>query len=118
MIVTGRNVSVAAAAQEGRRRSLEVAITDCISRWGVQHPEQVVAIKKQTQFLRETAARGQGMSKLGHVMHQGQIPVTLHRMMMREIDRDWLNDSQARKIFWRLFKIGVVAKNSLMEDRW
>lgn len=119
MIVLGNNMSVAAASREGRRRSLEVQLTDTIKRWAVANPHQVVGLKQQTQFLRETSWHGRNaMSRGGHIALQGQIPVTLNKMMVREYGRLWLQDWKLKRMFWSLFKIGVVAKNSVMEDRW
>jgi len=119
MIVLGNNMSVTAAAREGRRRTLEVQVTDTIKRWAVAYPHEVVNLKRQTQFLRETSWNGRNtMSKGGTIALQGQIPVTLNKMMVREYGKCWLDDWKLKRTFWSLFKIGVVAKNSLMEDRW
>jgi len=118
MIVSGRNVSVSAAANEGRRRTLEAQVTDTIKRWAVAFPNQVAGIKRQTQFLRETSWNGRGGSRNGHIALQGQIPTTLYKMMAAEYGRSWLDDWNLKRTFWSLFKVGVVAKNSLMGDRW
>ena len=118
MIVLGNKMSVSAAAREGRRRNLEAQVTDTIKRWAVAYPHQIVALKNQTQFLRETSWNGNGMGRNKMIALQGQIPVTLNTMMNREYGKFWLQDWKLKRTFWSLFKIGVVAKNSLMEDRW
>lgn len=118
MIVSGRGVSIAAASREGRRRCSEAEMTAVITDWATKYPHLVVALKRQTQFLRETSWDGKGGGRNKMTALQGQIPVTLNTMMVRKYGRMWLQDWKLKRMFWSLFKIGVVAKNSLMEDRW
>lgn len=106
-------MSVSGAAREGRLRSLEVAVTDCLRRWGTDYPDEMVGIKHDTDYLRQTQARDGGMSRGKHLLAKAAVPVTLMRRMQKEIDKNWLWEPEIRDVFFRLFRIGCINKGDL-----
>lgn len=114
IIVKGTDMSVSAAAREGRRRSSYVAMEDCIARWARLNPDAVLALQQQVRNERQNLRRSNGMSPDGFTMKKGQIPVKLHRMLQKEVDSNWLWDPVLRNRFWRIFKIGCVNPKSEM----
>lgn len=106
-------MSVSEAAREGRFRGLEVAIVDCISRWGRDYPHEVVALANEMKFLRDTEHRKGGWSRERHFLHKGRVPTSLCARMRNEIDLRWLDNPEIRDLFFRLFKIGTLNKSDL-----
>lgn len=107
-------MSVGAAAREGRRRTTEVAMTDCITRWAREFPDQLADLDAQVKFQRATLHKESGMSKGGRVLHKGLIPPRLMVMLQQEIDKDWLWNPELRNKFWRIFKVGCINLHSEM----
>lgn len=108
IIVKGSDMSVAEAAREGRLRSTVTAMEDCISRWARNNPQAVVDLQNQVKGERQHLYRDDGYSRTRDVRKRGQIPVKLFHMIQKEVDRNWLWDPHLRKMFWKIFKIGLV----------
>jgi hypothetical protein len=113
VIVSGSSVSVAEAAREGRLRGLDAAIIDCIKRWAVAYPHELVVLKGEVQELKEHQVRGKGWGRDKHLLHKGRVPVRLHQMMRREIDKKWLDIPELRNRFFDLFKVGCINHSDL-----
>ena len=114
MIVPGSSVSISTAKSEG-------AILQVIKDWATNYPAELVAFKEQMRRLRDGLAHdgghghARGMSRGGTQLAKGEVPVTLHYMMQRRIDKDWLWNHELRNKFWRLFPIGCLNERSEMQ---
>jgi hypothetical protein len=81
-------------------------------------PLEAVRIKYQVDALRQTVnddgiRHGKGWSRDKNFLHKGQVPVTLHQRMAREIDKAWLWNPEIRDRFFHFFRIGCVNKSDL-----
>lgn len=110
-------MSVSEAAREGRLRTTGTAMLDCMRRWATLYPHELDAIDKQVRFHRETQARTDGFGPDRNIRQKGQVPVTLHRMMQREIHPDWLETEELVNLFFQIFRVGAIRKGDL-RDRW
>ena len=108
-------MTVSEAAREGRLRTTEAAITDCIKRWATHYPHELVAIKQEVEYLKATQAREKGWARDKHMLHKGRVPVRLHQLMRREVDKNWLETPELRNMFFRLFKVGCINNSDLSE---
>jgi hypothetical protein len=117
LIVNGSELSVPAAAREGRRRNLSVAIEDVIRRWGNENPGFVARFDAAMQEERGRLNSKNALTRDKHFMARGCIPGRLNTMMCREINKDWKDDPDCLRVFWDLFKIGRLNPNAAV-GRW
>ena len=117
VLIDGRQMTVAAAAREGRRRSLPVAIEDLMRRWANENPEFVLRFAAAMKEERKNLKYATGLSRDRHFMARGSIPGRLNTMMCREIDKNWMDDPECVRIFWDLFKVGRINPRAAV-GRW
>ena len=124
LILEGKRLSVTAAAQEGRRRTLEQVILDTCRRWATLFPAQLVAFGNQIKMRRDLLHKKTGMSRNGTMLSQGMVPVRLYHMMARALRRKgssynphWINDDTVRRIFWQVFKVGRINASHQKDHR-
>jgi hypothetical protein len=115
VIALGSRYSVSEAAREGRLRTTEAAITDCIKRWATHWPHEVVEIKNEVEHIKAVQQHSKGWTREKHMLHKGKVPVRLHQLMRREVDKNWLDIPELRNMFFRLFKIGCINHSDLSE---
>ena len=117
-------MSVTAAAQEGRRRTLEQVILDTCRKWATLFPAQLVAFDQQVKLRRSLLHKKSGMSRGGTMLSQGMIPTRLYHMLGRALRREgsfynphWINDETCRRIFWQVFKVGRINASHQKDQR-
>jgi hypothetical protein len=80
-----------------------------IKRWAMAFPHELTALEVKVKQMRQREHKSNGISRDGNLRHVAEIPVTLVNFLRRVIAQDWDHDPLTREMFYRHFKVGLVA---------
>jgi len=118
-IVQAKSVTWGEARAHVNSHKWEADIVAMIRAWALAHPDELVALDRQTKMLRrEGAYRMAFGAKAKNMAHFAEIPVLLDKAMKRAFPRDregrdWLQQQEVAEAFFRHFRVGVLNLKSM-----
>jgi len=113
-IVKAKSITWGEAHAHIKSNKWEMNVAALIREWALAHPDELVALDRQTKMLRRERAYGQMFgAKAKHGAHFAEVPVTLYRMMQQRVHKDWMNRQEIAQVFFRHFRVGLLNLKSM-----